>query len=297
MRKRRFLTAAALFLCACGGAESPRRIETTTAPPAGPRTVDSMRETLRGLQPAQQACYQAYVSRAGSAHGEVVIESVIAADGRVRDARVGNATVGDAEMQACLLDAFQQLRFRADPGSTPLTYPVRFRGEHESLSGAVSRSSRPATGSQIAASGAVQNGTIRSGTVESGTVQSGPTQGGSESGAGSGTGDAFGLQGPPGEPEGQRDSRSVRRSISRNLPALEECYEDFLHRSDEGLHGRVVLRFIIAMDGSVYDARVDEGDMGDEALKQCIRQRIGSWRFGRANGFVRALFPFSLDLD
>lgn len=77
------------------------------------------------------------------------------------------------------------------------------------------------------------------------------------------------------------EPRTIYNITSAEYPQFRKCYEEGLARNSE-LRGRVVIRFIIDLDGKVIEARSKEGTedpLRDEKTEQCILQRFSALAF------------------
>nr|MDQ3034021.1 TonB family protein [Myxococcota bacterium] len=96
--------------------------------------------------------------------------------------------------------------------------------------------------------------------------------------------DASGLvpEAPRVRADGYLPSQDIEEVMRRGLPRLRQCYELGL-RARPDLEGTVVLRILVALDGSVSRARVVGGDVPDE-LQQCVRNYAERWTFPPPRG-------------
>jgi hypothetical protein len=88
----------------------------------GPLTPEQLAAALAPRRAALGRC-----GKAGAA-GRVVLRLAIAADGKVASAKVKESQVGDAKVEACLLDALRPASFPAASGETVVLYPVLVDG-------------------------------------------------------------------------------------------------------------------------------------------------------------------------
>jgi len=87
----------------------------------------------------------------------------------------------------------------------------------------------------------------------------------------------------PGEPEvdpGSLDAAALRRLVRRRMAAIQACYERRLKRN-ANLSGRVMLLFVVGVDGRLLEAEIAENTTGDREIERCILKQIRGWRFPR----------------
>ena len=93
--------------------------------------------------------------------------------------------------------------------------------------------------------------------------------------------------------EGTIDREIVRRVIGGHRNEVRYCYEKELARHRD-LHGKVVVRFLIAPNGHTLKPRVHHSTLDNRAVHQCILQRLGRWVFPQPTngGLVEVTYPF-----
>ena len=74
---------------------------------------------------------------------------------------------------------------------------------------------------------------------------------------------------PPPETSPGLDGELIRRFVKRRMGAVESCYERRLKRVPT-LSGRVVVSFVVGVNGRVVDAEILENAMGDRFVVECI---------------------------
>jgi TonB family protein len=83
---------------------------------------------VRAHFPDFRRCYEAVIEKAGEktrVAGKVSVAFEITPEGRVFGARVAEASLPDAEGQACILRVFKSLSFDPPPdGHSSITYPI-----------------------------------------------------------------------------------------------------------------------------------------------------------------------------
>ncbi len=84
----------------------------------------------------------------------------------------------------------------------------------------------------------------------------------------------------------------VERFIRQNKFQLQLCY-DLALRRNEAIAGTMEWRWRIDARGSISDVALVSSNIRDQRMAQCIRQKIGSWRFPRPRrGSVEISYPF-----
>lgn len=81
--------------------------------------------------------------------------------------------------------------------------------------------------------------------------------------------------------------------VKTRLDIIRKCYKEGLSR-DPLLAGKVVVRFVIAMDGTVLRAEVKSSDLGSPDLEACILEQFRALRFPEPKhcGIVVVSYPF-----
>jgi TonB family protein len=147
--------------------------------------------------------------------------------------------------------------------------------------------------------GGTGEGTIGLGNV--GTIGHG-AGGGTGSGYGSGAGGFHGrdakvprIRSGQADVHGSLSKEVIRRIIGRHINEVRFCYEQELN-SRPDLQGRVAVKFIISPTGAVQTAAVDNSDMGNPKVEQCIAQSVRRWTFPapEGGGIVVVTYPFVL---
>jgi len=93
--------------------------------------------------------------------------------------------------------------------------------------------------------------------------------------------------------EGTIDREMVRRVIGRHRNEVRYCYEKEL-LGDKDLHGKIVVRFLIAPNGRTLKPSVHQATLNSKEVQRCILQRIGRWVFPQPTngGLVEVTYPF-----
>ncbi|MDG1481816.1 MAG: AgmX/PglI C-terminal domain-containing protein [Myxococcota bacterium] len=125
-------------------------------------------------------------------------------------------------------------------------------------------------------------------------------RGSGRSGYGSGGG-SFGEKGEGGigriggDPIilGALDKSLIDAVIKRHMNQIRYCYQRELNK-DPALGGKIVIKFVIAKDGSVSKASVKSSTMGSSAVENCIAGRFMRFKFPepKGGGIVIVSYPF-----
>jgi len=93
--------------------------------------------------------------------------------------------------------------------------------------------------------------------------------------------------------EGLLDKDLIRRVIRENVAQIKYCYEREL-TGTPGLHGKVLLKFVIGADGSVTTAVIEESSLKSKAAEGCMARKVKSWVFPKpkGDGVVIVTYPF-----
>lgn len=96
-----------------------------------------------------------------------------------------------------------------------------------------------------------------------------------------------------GEVRGQLDREIIQRVVREHRREIRACYEGELQRNPD-LEGAITVEWVIAPDGAVAGARVQDTSLNSSAVENCVTRRIQQWVFPepRGGGTVRVTFPF-----
>ena len=111
----------------------------------------------------------------------------------------------------------------------------------------------------------------------------------SKSGTGlRGSGLSFGQ----GDVRGGLSKAQIAVVMRRGLPRLKHCYEKEL-ASTPGLAGKLVVKFIIAPDGRVAQAKIQKGSLKSTVVRSCVTQVMKTFRFPKpkGGGIVEVSYP------
>jgi hypothetical protein len=122
--------------------------------------------------------------------------------------------------------------------------------------------------------------------------------GGSGSGKGGGYYGQKGSGGPglgTGDPiiMGALDKSLIDRVVKQHLAEIRYCYEKELAKNPK-LFGKLVIKFVIAKDGSVSQASTKTTTMNNPIVEDCVVQRFTRMRFPspKGGGIVVVSYPF-----
>ncbi|MFZ5481811.1 MAG: AgmX/PglI C-terminal domain-containing protein [Myxococcota bacterium] len=92
---------------------------------------------------------------------------------------------------------------------------------------------------------------------------------------------------------GSLDKAHIDAVIKRNMAQVRYCYQRELTK-DPGLAGKVVVKFVIAKDGTVSSATTKSSTMGNEEVERCINGRFMRFQFDEPSGggIVIVSYPF-----
>jgi TonB family protein len=79
-----------------------------------------------------------------------------------------------------------------------------------------------------------------------------------------------------GKATGTRDRDAVAAVVSKHTSAIQFCYQRELKRSPN-LKGKVVVRFVIAPQGTVESVTILASTLSNPAVENCIAERIKRW--------------------
>jgi outer membrane biosynthesis protein TonB len=92
---------------------------------------------------------------------------------------------------------------------------------------------------------------------------------------------------------GALDKSLIDAVIKRHMNQIRYCYQRELNR-DPNLGGKIVVKFVIAKDGSVSKASTKSSTMGSSAVESCINSRFMRFKFPepKGGGIVIVSYPF-----
>jgi hypothetical protein len=85
----------------------------------------------------------------------------------------------------------------------------------------------------------------------------------------------------------------IRLVVRAKLSQVRACFDAGLERAPE-IGGRVLLRFTIGPDGRAASITVEEDELGDGIVADCLRDGLSSWQFPRPRDGVpiTVAYPF-----
>ncbi len=85
----------------------------------------------------------------------------------------------------------------------------------------------------------------------------------------------------------------INRVIQKHYNEIKYCYEKELTH-DPGLYGKITLLFVIAGDGRVGDALVQQTTMSSEPVESCMLNHVKRWTFPapQGGGTVQVTYPY-----
>jgi hypothetical protein len=99
----------------------------------------------------------------------------------------------------------------------------------------------------------------------------------------------------PGSPRilGALDKSIIDRIVKQNLPQIRYCYQQELNKNPK-LFGKLVVKFVIAKDGSVSSASTKASTLKNPIVEQCVNSRFRRMRFPKpkGGGIVIVSYPF-----
>lgn len=93
---------------------------------------------------------------------------------------------------------------------------------------------------------------------------------------------------------GTLDKEVIKGVITQHLVEVKHCYDRGLaHRS---MSGRVMVHFVVASNGTVGAAIVQDSTLGDNDVERCITDAVKTWTFPKptGGGLVVVSYPFVL---
>ena len=92
---------------------------------------------------------------------------------------------------------------------------------------------------------------------------------------------------------GGLDRSLIDAVIRKNLSQIRYCYQRALSRQPN-IEGKVVVKFVIARDGSVSKSTIKSSSLGSQAVESCIVGRFRRFQFPKpSGGIVIVSYPFS----
>jgi hypothetical protein len=100
----------------------------------------------------------------------------------------------------------------------------------------------------------------------------------------------------PGDPIilGSLDRSLIVAVVNRSLPKIRYCFQRRLADAPS-LRGKVVVKFVIAKDGTVSSANIKSTTLGDASVEDCVAARFITMQFPEpvGGGIVIVSYPFA----
>ncbi len=92
---------------------------------------------------------------------------------------------------------------------------------------------------------------------------------------------------------GALDKSIIDRIVKQHLPQIRYCYQKELNKNPK-LFGKLVVKFVIAKDGSVSSASTKASTLKNPIVEQCVNARFRRMRFPKpkGGGIVIVSYPF-----
>jgi hypothetical protein len=92
---------------------------------------------------------------------------------------------------------------------------------------------------------------------------------------------------------GALDKSIIDRIVKKHLPQIRYCYQKELNKNPK-LFGKMVVKFVIAKDGSVSSSSTKTSTMKNPIVENCIHSRFMRMRFPqpKGGGIVIVSYPF-----
>lgn len=102
------------------------------------------------------------------------------------------------------------------------------------------------------------------------------------------------LAGGGATAKGSLDKELIRNVIQQRIVEVKKCYEVELEKN-KALAGRVMVHFMIGVDGKVTDSQVEESTLHSPPAERCIADAVKTWEFPKPKGgTVSVSYPFVL---
>ena len=75
----------------------------------------------------------------------------------------------------------------------------------------------------------------------------------------------------------------IDKVVKRHIKAIQYCYQKELTKAPT-LKGKVVIKFVVAKNGSVSSASTKWSTMGSDAVEKCIESRFKRMQFPEPKG-------------
>lgn len=92
---------------------------------------------------------------------------------------------------------------------------------------------------------------------------------------------------------GALSREEIQRTFRRNMASIRYCYDRQL-TTNPGLEGRISVRLVIALDGTVSSASIASSTLGNSTVEECVRRAVTRVRFPQPRGgVVIVTYPFT----
>jgi hypothetical protein len=97
---------------------------------------------------------------------------------------------------------------------------------------------------------------------------------------------------------GALDQSVIDKEIKKHLSQIRYCYQKELNKNP-ALYGKIVVKFVIAKDGSVSSAKTNTTSMNNPIVENCVCQRFMRFQFPepKGGGIVIVSYPFVFRAD
>jgi TonB family protein len=91
---------------------------------------------------------------------------------------------------------------------------------------------------------------------------------------------------------GGLSKEQILKVVMSHAAAIQFCYEKELQRFPH-LSGKVMLYWVVNLDGRVDSVKVDSSTLGNPSAESCMARQVKNWQFPRPNGVTaKVTFPF-----
>lgn len=82
------------------------------------------------------------------------------------------------------------------------------------------------------------------------------------------------TRGVPDAGTGWLDRAVIAKAVKEQMPRIQGCAEEALVRGSEGPRSKLVVRFVIGVDGRVREAEVDGAQRSDGRYQACVLEAM-----------------------
>ena len=102
----------------------------------------------------------------------------------------------------------------------------------------------------------------------------------------------------PADPSvgGGFDKQIIKRVVNQKKAEITQCYNKELQKKPD-LKGKITMKWRILSSGNVGEVSVSSNEMGNDAVGNCLKGRIGGWKFPapKSGSAVDVSYPFNFD--